>query len=186
MDIQQTGVNHFKDSIINALVAQKKISVERNQQLISLKQKYNHLLPGNPAPHLQGVNAEGKLITLKDLKGKVIFIDVWGTGCPPCIEAIPHVMELRNKLQENKEVEFVFLSGDKEDEWKQFLKAHPTFKGTHLRSRGEEDSRYEENWKINGIPRYILIDKQGNIIDAFARNNSYEKLAEMIEKASKK
>jgi thiol-disulfide isomerase/thioredoxin len=131
---------------------------------------------------LRGISQDGKVITLKDLKGKVIFIDMWSTGCPPCIKGIPHLLEMQKKFKERGEVEFVFLSGDDEVTWKKYLTNHTEFTGTHLLMRDKEDSQYNDNWKVTGIPRYILVDKQGYILDAFARCN--EKLQKMIEKAS--
>jgi thiol-disulfide isomerase/thioredoxin len=186
--IKSEGATFYSDSITNALFAQKKLSLERYKNVNDLKQLHAHLLPGKPAPHLQGITTEGKVVTLKDFIGKVVFVDIWATWCGPCIKALPRVMELQEKLKNNKEVVFIFLSKDchEEEPWINYLKAHPNFKGIHLRERAKEDFPYELNWEIIGIPHYLLIDKQGNIIDAFAHNNSYEKLAEMIEEASRK
>ena len=179
-NIKSHGPNFFTDSIINKLIEDKKISPERNQMLSDVKKEFYHLLPGKPAPDLRGVSQNGEVITLKDLKGKVVFIDIWATWCAPCIETLPHVLELENLFINNKDVVFLFLSNDSEEKkWKEYLTEHPEFKGIQLRSR-EEDRPFEELWKVSGIPRYILVDKQGNIIDAFARNNSYEKLQEII------
>jgi thiol-disulfide isomerase/thioredoxin len=39
-------------------------------------------------------------LTLKSLKGKVVFIDFWAFDCDPCIETMPHVLELYDKYSQ--------------------------------------------------------------------------------------
>lgn len=143
-------------------------------------------MPGNPAPHLQGISPDDKVHSLNDFKGKVIFIDIWATWCAPCIERLPHIMELQGNFINSKEVVFIFLSNDsdeEEDSWKKYLLDHPEFNGIHLRARKKEDRPFEKLWKVVGIPRYMIVDKEGKIIDAFAKHSSYEKLKEVIESA---
>ncbi len=41
---------------------------------------------------------DGKTLRLADLRGKVVLVDFWGTWCPPCRAAIPHLVELRKEL----------------------------------------------------------------------------------------
>ena len=45
-------------------------------------------------------DGNGKLIALNDLKGKVVFINFWATWCPPCIQEMPSINELKAKLNE--------------------------------------------------------------------------------------
>ena len=49
---------------------------------------------------------EGKDVKLRDLKGKVVVLDFWATYCPPCLEEIPHLVELQN---EHKDLHIVGL-----------------------------------------------------------------------------
>lgn len=184
--MKSSGPTHFLDSIITDLTKQHKISLNDQYLLSDIKSKYSSLLPGHPAPPLQGISPDGKVYALNDFKGKVIFIDIWATWCAPCLEALPHVLDLKQKFESNHQVAFLFLSNDsKEEVWKKYLETHPEFTGVHLRARKEEDRPLEEAWKVTGIPRYMLIDKKGNIIDAFVKNHSFEEIQLMIEKALK-
>lgn len=143
-------------------------------------------MPGNPAPHLQGISPDGKIHSLNDFKGKVIFIDIWATWCRPCIDGFPHLFELQEAFINSKEVVFIFLSNDRDEEeetWKKYLSDHPEFKGIHLRARKEEDRPFEKLWKVTGIPRYMIINKEGKIVDAFAKNLSHEELKKAIGNA---
>ncbi len=44
-------------------------------------------------------NLEGKLVSLADFKGKVVLLDLWGTWCGPCREAIPRLIEFSRKYE---------------------------------------------------------------------------------------
>jgi thiol-disulfide isomerase/thioredoxin len=57
-------------------------------------------------------NADGSAAKLKDLQGKVVILDFWATYCPPCLEEIPHLKELRKKYgKENLEVIGLHVGG---------------------------------------------------------------------------
>ncbi|WP_194850383.1 TlpA family protein disulfide reductase [Nonlabens antarcticus] len=60
------------------------------------------------------INEQGKMISLADLKGKVIFINMWATWCPPCIAEMPSIDRLHEELGD--EVAFVMVSLDQDFE----------------------------------------------------------------------
>lgn len=53
--------------------------------------------PMKPVAEMSWTGFEGNVQKLKDLNGKVVILDFWATYCPPCIEEIPHLMELQAK-----------------------------------------------------------------------------------------
>jgi len=53
--------------------------------------------PMKPVAEMSWTNFDGNVQKLKDLNGKVVVLDFWATYCPPCIEEIPHLMELQAK-----------------------------------------------------------------------------------------
>jgi thiol-disulfide isomerase/thioredoxin len=55
------------------------------------------LPPTKNVENMSWTSFDGKIETLNDLKGKVIVLDFWATYCPPCIEEIPHLVNLQNK-----------------------------------------------------------------------------------------
>ena len=65
------------------------------------------------APDFSGRTLEGKLISLKDFKGKVVYVDVWATWCGPCVEEIPYAKKLQGTFQEDKVI-FLNVSVDRE------------------------------------------------------------------------
>src|SRR5215218_2568088 len=57
---------------------------------------------------------DGNVQKVKDLKGKVVILDFWATYCPPCIEEIPHLMELQAKYGSDLLVIGLHVGGDED------------------------------------------------------------------------
>lgn len=110
-----------------------------------------------------------------ELKGKVIYTDIWATWCPPCMKEMPFSQQLREKFAD-KDVAFVYFSLDNsEANWKQMIK-QKNIKGYHLRLvQGTEIyDKFMEDFHVSGIPHFLLIDKKGNISNADASRPSDE------------
>jgi thiol-disulfide isomerase/thioredoxin len=143
--------------------------------------KLKNLSKANIAPSFEGKTCTGKLISLKDFKGKVLFIDVWATWCTPCVKELPYTHKLKEYFKSNNQVEILYVSIDSEiGRWKSFLEKNKQLDGLHINI---DDPTFSESYKITGIPRYILIDKQGKIIDAFCSKPSNGEMEEIISKA---
>lgn len=54
----------------------------------------------------------GPTVRLDSLKGKVLFINLWATWCPPCVEELPSIQALYNQFKDTSEVAFVLVSLD--------------------------------------------------------------------------
>ncbi len=121
------------------------------------------LKPGNPAPGFSLKNDQGKLVSLSDFKGKVVYIDFWGVGCGPCIYDIKNHVPQLHEHYKGKDVVFISICVDsKEKEWKEALKQYK-LDGVNLTAEGWVDHPVCKAYNINGIPHYVLIDKSGKI-----------------------
>ncbi|MFN3198101.1 MAG: redoxin domain-containing protein [Bradymonadia bacterium] len=69
-----------------------------------------------PAPDFALERADGSIVTLEDLRGKVIFLNFWATWCPPCREEMPDMEKLARDLQFDQ-FEMVAVSSD--ESWKE-------------------------------------------------------------------
>jgi len=112
----------------------------------------------NPADlSLKLMDRNGKIVTLEDLKGKVIFMNFWATWCPPCIAEMPSIDKLHEDM--GKDVEFVMLSLDDDfEKAKQF----DDKKGYDLpiyTLAGELPAMYQSS----AIPTTYIIDAKGNL-----------------------
>ncbi len=169
-NIQTFGLTYTLDSIAEKL---KKIypSSEYLSSISKAYKEFEHLFKGSEAPDFQAVTLDNKSCALNDFRGKVVLIDVWATWCGSCIKSFPAVYALKEEFN-NKAVVFLFVSIDKDEaKWKEFLMKHSELNGIHFRIN---DHHFDENYKITAVPRYILIDKEGKIVNAFESHPNYK------------
>ena len=159
------GVNEAKDSvnvekvdIFNVLMK----AMENQRQEVN-KQIEKELAPGTEAPDFNYPDMKGKMYSLKDFKGKYVYIDVWATWCGPCCKEIPYLKELEKKMRKKKIV-FVSLSWDETPSvWKEMVKKE---KLGGIQLHMGRDMKFREAYGITAIPRFILLDKEGKIVNA--------------------
>lgn len=122
---------------------------------------------------------------LKDLEGKYVYIDIWATWCGPCIAEIPDLKE-KEKKYHDKNIEFVSISIDEmkdNDKWKKIVE-EKELGGIQLLADNAWKSQFVKDYKINGIPRFILIDPSGKIVSADAPRPSDDKLVKTFDDLS--
>jgi thiol-disulfide isomerase/thioredoxin len=103
------------------------------------------------------------------LKGKQIYIDIWSTSCGPCKKEFEYNEKLKETLK-NKDVEILYISLDSDqnkDRWENMIKYY-NLKGNHIRANEKLEADLERELGRFGIPRYLIIDKQGNIVNSDA------------------
>jgi thiol-disulfide isomerase/thioredoxin len=72
--------------------------------------------PLKPLPEMSWTGFEGNVQKLKDHQGRVVILDFWATYCAPCIEEIPHLMELQAKYGSNELVVIGLHVGGEDDQ----------------------------------------------------------------------
>ncbi len=141
-------------------------------------EKYNSLLPGQNAPDFQLTDLTGKSVSKKDFEGKILVVDLWATWCGPCKAESPYFEALAKEFANDK-VAFISVCIDsKESVWRKYLEKHEKTSLQYMADRSEF-----QNYLINGIPRFMVFDKDGKIIDAFAPRPSDEKLKQLIQRS---
>lgn len=137
---------------------------------------------GLPAPEFQYKDHKGQLVSSSSLKGKYLYIDIWATWCVPCIREIPALKEIQKKY-EGKNIDFVSISIDTSsdtEKWKKFISTN-ALQGIQLIADKEWGSDFIKKFGINSIPRFILIDPQGNIVKNNAERPSNPALIKTLD-----
>jgi thiol-disulfide isomerase/thioredoxin len=148
-------------------------------------QKWAALLPGKVAPDIRGINSDGKEFSLSDLRGKVVYVDIWATWCGPCKGEFPYAKKIKKQFEGNDRVAFLYVSVDQEvEEWKKYLRKNQDMTGIHINQNPEADanSSVYKKYMIWGIPRYFLIDQQGRIVSVMAARPSSGEVEREIRK----
>ena len=134
-------------------------------------------------------NHKGGTTSLSDFKGKYVYIDIWATWCGPCKVEIPFLKKIESKYHDKK-IEFISISVDDARRSGTMEKAHFAWKtmvsqkeltGVQLFTGTGWEAKFVQDYKVSGIPRFILIDPNGNIVDADAPRPSSKKLIELFK-----
>ncbi|MGI6242799.1 MAG: TlpA family protein disulfide reductase [Prevotella sp.] len=143
----------------------------------TLCSRWEKLSAGKPSPDFKCTDLSGKSYTLADFKGKYVYIDIWATWCGPCQREIPYLRKLETKYN-GKDIYFVSISCDANRQtWEKKVKSGMTGVQLHF----DTDDTFMKQYMINGIPRFILLDKEGKIISADMSRPSDPKTAAQLD-----
>lgn len=160
---------------------EKSSNIEHKGKIEELYTAFQKLKKGELSPTFDYENHAGGTIKTEDLAGKYVYVDVWATWCGPCIGEIPSLKKVE-KQYHGKNIEFVSISIDNKpdhDKWKKMVD-DKELGGLQLMADNAWQSKFVKDYKITGIPRFILIDPEGKIVSADAPRPSDKKLIETL------
>lgn len=120
------------------------------------------------------IDLKGNKVYLEDFKGKVLYVDFWASWCAPCRQQFPYARELHKMLSPEhlRQVVFLYISIDNDEAtWKKAVEKNG-IQGFNTYSPGGWNSSAVTHFGVHSIPRYMLIDKNGNIADPHAKRPS--------------
>lgn len=133
---------------------------------------------GKPAPSFTIQNNLGEIVSLENFKGKVVYLDLWASWCAPCRAETPYFKLLYRKFKDNEQI--AFLSVAVRDGFNEWIKAIKEDKPDWVQLIDKDDSVWK-SYVANTIPKFILIDKKGNIVDFDAPSpSSGEKIEKLL------
>ena len=133
---------------------------------------------GQPAINFNYPDIDGNNVSLSNLKGKLVYVDVWATWCGPCRAEIPSLQKLEVDYHE-RDVTFLSVSVDQDKEaWRKMV-ADEELGGIQLWADGW--SKITKDYAIFGIPRFMLFDTKGNIISTNAPRPSSDSIRELLD-----
>jgi thiol-disulfide isomerase/thioredoxin len=171
-------------SLDETFAAYRQLVPGENRRRGELEEKYravSELSPGRPAPDFNMTDTQGRITKLSDLRGKLLYIDVWATWCGPCKQEIPFMKKLYEKYRHNPNVAFVSISVDNSE--RAWLKAmerdQPAW--PNYRAEGGFNGALSTQYRIEAIPRFMLIDRKGNILNVNAEAPSSDEIEALLK-----
>ena len=133
---------------------------------------------GEPAIDFTYPNKDGNKFSLSNFNSSLVYVDVWATWCGPCKAEIPALKELEHYYHNNN-ITFLSVSLDTDKEaWINML-ADKQLGGVQLWANGW--SEITKSYAINGIPRFMLFDENGNVISLDAPRPSSSEIRGLID-----
>jgi len=131
-----------------------------------------------------------KKVSLKDLIGKVVYIDFWAYWCSGCRNGIQnYAPKLHERLKNRKDIVFVYISvDDNEQKWKAAIAQDKSRNlGLHWIAKGENMLMSTANpgpiskfFNIDVIARAVIIGKDGKLVNGLAPLSNEDKLYQLL------
>lgn len=173
------GSDDQMDAVYEA--AKELLSEEPLAHIKSIYEKIKSFAPGNEAPNFEMNTPDGKTVRLSDLRGKAIYLDIWATWCGPCLKEIPFMAKLAEHYKGDSMIEIINISVDSNQKaWRELLKKDQP-QWSQFIVPGDFNSLLLKLYGINGIPRFMMFDKDGRIIDINAPRPSSEDIIKYID-----
>jgi thiol-disulfide isomerase/thioredoxin len=109
---------------------------------------------------LQFEDLNGSQFSLRDFKGKTLFINYWATWCNPCLAEMPSMVELYNQYKDNQDIVFLYLSKENRNTIIDYLPKDETLSQLPLYKIISDD----ELFSTRGIPTTFIVDSSGEVV----------------------
>ena len=142
----------------------------RNDKLLAIQQaEVEDIASLRPSSDVEGLT-DGEAILRKILepyKGRIVYLDIWGTWCGPCKEKLSESDYVKQQLKEFDIVYLYLANRSPEESWKNVIKQYKLTGDNcvHYNLPTAQQRAVEEFLHVDAFPTYKLIDKQGNIHD---------------------
>lgn len=150
------------------------VDLQFNERLSEIKSVYD----------LSESDTSGKTVTLSSFKGKYLVIDFWASWCKPCIANVPMLNYMENYYNPDS-VKFISISLDEDaSKWKRSI-LNNNFTGIQLSDLKGFYSLAAQYFKVLWVPKYIIADRNGHIINYDAPQAVDPELKILIDKLLK-
>ena len=172
LDRKRQPLNKTCMAILNTIqlpAARNAILAENDKFINMQKTEVAHSECLRPSSDVEGLT-DGEAILRKILepfKGRIVYMDLWGTWCGPCKEKLKESHYVKEQLKDYDIVYLYLANTSPEDSWKNVIKEY-NLTGpncVHYNLPREQQAAVERFLKVDSFPTYKLIDKQGNIHD---------------------
>lgn len=162
-------------SKFTSIVKNKKYLKRIEHDYLTLKQ----VKRGDTSPSFAFNDINEKTITLEDFKGKYVYLDIWNTYCAPCLVEMPRFEALKEQFK-GKNIAFVSICvNSKKETWQKMIKDKKLSDVQLFTPTDKTD--FFKKYLVVSAPRYILIDPNGKVVNAYAKRPSDTKLIKQLE-----
>ncbi|MES2777340.1 MAG: TlpA disulfide reductase family protein [Bacteroidota bacterium] len=163
------GIKEYEDFVKYVQPYQHLFTTEEQKALYQKLYEDLYLFAkGTPGYDFELKDVNDKTYTLSSFKGKVVVIDMWAMWCAPCLAEKPIMEKIAEGYHNRNDIVFVGVSTDglnRKEVWKGFVKKK-AFTSVELLSNYTES--IQKYYKIEGIPRFLVFDREGKIVSVDA------------------
>lgn len=143
-----------------------------------------------PSSDVEGMSDGEKIFRkiIEPYKGRIIYLDIWGTWCSPCKRNLKESWKVKEALKDYDIVYLYLCNRSSEESWKNVIKEYNLTGDNcvHYNLPEDQQAAIERYVGISGYPTYKLIDKEGNIHDLhWLHADDMQSFLETIDKMSK-
>lgn len=110
--------------------------------------------------NLRLINSKGEQVNLEQFRGKVVFLNIWATWCPPCVAEMPGINKLFNELKDDNDIVFLMLSVDDDFSKAKRFKEKKGFDFEVFEAVGRVPQMYQSQ----SIPTTYVINSKGELV----------------------
>ncbi|MBR4644220.1 MAG: redoxin domain-containing protein [Bacteroidaceae bacterium] len=159
---------------------------KKNDHYLAIENREFDKLVLKSSDNLKDIS-EGEALLKKivePFKGKFVLLDIWGTWCGPCKEALSHSQEEYERLKDY-DIEFLYLAnGSPQQAWENVIKEYNVTGDNvaHYNLPSEQQQAIERYIDIDGYPTFKLIDRNGNLLDLEVDARDIDDLVRLLDK----
>ena len=159
-------------------------AVRNSEMLTDIREELEtrqRLAPGRIAPVFSLAQRDGQMLSLADLRGKVVLVDFWASWCGPCRASFPWMREFYKKYLD-KGVEILGVGVDKDVKaWEKALDAEK-LPWLHVRDAKVPGGKHmvSDLYDVTGIPHFVLIDREGKLVRCGYFEHELEELVDKL------
>jgi len=117
---------------------------------------------GGKAANFKLEALDGSTVSLEQLKGKVVFLNIWATWCGPCRQEMPSMETLYDELRTNRD--FVMLAVSQDTKGRLVVAPYVEKNGYHFKVLLDPENQVGEAYDVSGVPETFIIDREGRIV----------------------
>lgn len=147
--------------------------IGRNELKRIVKDKYETSLavynnPSLASARIKGLKSNDKTGIIEEISGtykdKVLYLKFWAPYCGPCMAQLPYIKQLETKVSPDDFLVVNICAPYPQEKWRASIKEN-NISGVHYLLNDTQYNELKSLLNIQGIPRYVLVNKDGEIVN---------------------